>query len=147
MTRPTTAIEYVDGQPQVALPPRLAYGPEAVLTRCAIRLWTIRGVWPDDRLLGMPWRDWLLRSTDAEIAAQARRQLRAVEGVLRVVEIRVRRDLEITLAARVRIAAATGGEVEAIVGDLGVWEGVVPGAWYQILQTTPRWIVPVPVVD
>lgn len=148
MTRrwPCDAIEYVDGTPRLSFPPRLVTGAVSVLTRCAIRLWTLRGVWPDDRNLGLPWLSWTLASVPSPvIQAQVRRQLLAVEGVVRVERVVVTRPgSELRVAAEVVVD--DDGEVAAVVGDLGVYDGVVPGAWYQILLDGHRPIYPLDTV-
>lgn len=144
MTRrwPCDALEYVDGTPRVAFPPRLVTGAVSVLTRCAIRLWTLRGVWPDDRNLGLPWLSWTLASVPTPvIQAQARRQLLAVDGVRRVEEVVVTRPgTELRIAARVIVD--DDPPLEAVVGDLGVYDGTIPGAWYVLLPTGHRPIYP-----
>ncbi len=140
---PCDAIEVLDGTPRLAFPPQLVTGVQSVLTRCAIRIWTIRGVWPDNRNFGLPLLDWSLASVPrAEIQAQVRRQLAAVDGVLRVIGVDVNRPgTELRIGARVEIAADE--PVQAVVGDLGVYAGTVPGAWYQILGTGYRPIFPI----
>jgi hypothetical protein len=139
---PCDAIEYVDGTPQLAFPPRLVTGAESVITRCAIRIWTLRGVWPDDSLLGVPWLTYTLASTpSAVVQAVVRRQLAAVDGVRRVEEVVVSRP-GTTLQVAARVLVDSDPVVEAVVGDLGVYAGTISGTWYQILGTGHRPIYP-----
>lgn len=141
---PCDAIDVVDGRPQVSMPPRIVTGAESVVTRVAIRLWTLRGVWPDDRVLGCSWLDWLRPGvTAAEIEGVVRRQVAAVEGVSRVVQVAVTRTTTINVAVQLEASDGDDGTVSAVVGDLGIYEGVIPGAWYQILGTGHRPILPV----
>ncbi len=146
MTLPCHAVEVVAGTPRPTFPPRFAYGPESILTQCAIRLWTIRGVWPDDVNLGLPWLSLSLASVPNEaIEALLRRQLLAVEGVRQVLAVDVTRPgTEVAVVARVLLDAG-GGLVDAAVGDLGVYDGVISGTWYQILGDGIRPIAPLDV--
>lgn len=140
---PCDAIAYSDGQPEIAFPPYIVTGALSVVTRCAIRIWTLRGVWPDDELLGVPWLTYGLASVPRPvIQSQVRRQLLAVEGVRRVIEVVVSRPgTELRVAAR--IEADTDPPIEAVVGDLGVYAGTIPGAWYMLLPTGHRPIYPI----
>ena len=114
------------------------------MTRVAIRLWTLRGVWPDDRLFGCPHLDWLRPGvTEAEIEGVVRRQVAAVDGVLRVTGVTVVRSTEISIAVQIEASDGNGGTTAAIVGDLGIFEGVIPGTWYQILGLLHHPIFPV----
>lgn len=144
---PCDAVEVVAGVPRPAFPPRLVTGPASVLTRCAIRLWTIRGVWPEDTLLGLPWLQWSHASVDAAtIEALTRRQLQAVAGVARVLEVQVSRPgTELNIAAKIELEA-DGELVQALIGDLNVYAGTIPGTWFQILGTGIRPIAPLEVV-
>lgn len=137
MIRPCLAVQYADGRPSVAVPLRLATGPEAVVTQVAIRLWTILGTWGDDTALGMPWlRLAAPNVADIEVEALARRQVRAVPGVLDVLEVIVGwSGAARSVAVRVLVAAEETGGLEAMVGDLGIAGLYAPGAWY--LMATP----------
>lgn len=126
---------------RMAVPRRLATGPEAVLAKVRIRLATVRGVWGEDRLLGLPWFAWSLVPPEVEIQAQVSRQVAAVEGVLSIEEIAVAVTAGVvSIAVRLQIQSATG-PVLAVVGDLGIWDGYTPGAWFAILQVGHRQIV------
>lgn len=143
MIRPCLAMQSRGGRLGLAFPRRWALRSEAVLTRCAIRLATIRGAWTDDTRLGLPLVEWSLPPEDVEIQAQVSRQLGAVEGVLRVLEVAVDRSGDqLAIAARVLVSDDGAAPVEAVVGDLGIWEGYAPGAWFAVLQIGHRQIVP-----
>ena len=144
---PCDAIELVDGIPRQAWPPRLVYGAESVVTRCAIRLWTVRGTWPDDVLLGLDHMAWVLPQTPAVvIEALVRRQLGAVEGVIRVREVLITRPgTDLDIAAVLDVSDGDGGSLSVVVGSLveptGVYAGLIPGTWYVLLGGS-RPIVP-----
>lgn len=126
---------------RMAVPRRLATGPEAALAKIRIRLATVRGVWGEDRLLGLPWIGWSLVPPEVEIQAQVSRQVAAVEGVLSIEEVAVSvLTGVVSIAVRLRIQSAEG-PVLAVVGDLGIWDGYTPGAWFSILQVGHRQIV------
>lgn len=145
---PCDAIEIVDGVPRIAWPPRLVYGAESVVTRCAIRLWTTRGMWPPDILLGLPHMAWVLPQFPAvEIEALVRRQLGAVTGVLRVREVLITRPgTDLNIAAVLDVSDGLGGVTRAVVGELvdplGVYSGMIPGTWYYLIGAPGRHIVP-----
>lgn len=137
MIRPCMALAW-DAPLRPASPRRLATGAEAVLTRVALRLGTIRGVWPTDTLFGLPLIAWSLPPEDTVIRAEVARQVGAVPGVLRILEIAVSFVAGV-LAIAVRLLVSNGeSTVEAAVGDLGIWEGYTPGAWMSVLQIGHR---------
>jgi len=130
MTLPCLAIEIADGRPSPVVPLRMVYGPEAVVTQVAIRLWTIRGTWGDDVLLGM---DHLRLAgpnvSAAEVETLARRQVLAVPGVVEVLSVVADwTGAERSLSVRVAVASETG----PVVADVGATyaDGFAPGVWY-----------------
>lgn len=137
MIRPCLALA-PGSPPRVAFPLRLASGPEAIVTRIAIRLWTIRGTWPTDTRVGMDWLRLAGPSVSAvEVEALARRQVAAVGGVVQVLDVTVQwQGEQRALAVRVLLP----GGVVAVVGDLAVADVARydPGAWYILIR--PRGI-------
>lgn len=126
--------------PEVQIPLRLCTGPEAVATKIAIRLWTLRGQWPDDVLLGLPLLDWALPTyADAIIEAAVRRQVAAVEGVLEILEVTATYSgTTRSIVVRVRLDS----EDEITVGDLPLTAGYIPGVWWILARPGYRPILP-----
>lgn len=141
MTAPCIALDPTvdtEGVPRVAFPLRHAQSSEAVITRLAIRLWTILGSWPDDVNLGI---DHLALSaanvSPVVVEAAVRRQAAAVDGVLSIKSVVVEwqgvdRSISITVTV-----ASPEGPVLATLGPLGTYAGFVPGAWYVIGSPQP----------
>lgn len=126
--------------PEVQIPLRLCTGAEAVATKIAIRLWTLRGQWPDDVLLGLPLLDWALPTySDAIVEAAVRRQVAAVQGVLEILEVTATYSgTTRTIVVRVRLAT----DEEIVVGDLPVTGGYIPGVWWILARPGHRPIIP-----
>lgn len=142
MRWPCTAIEIVDGRPRRAQPARWVYGLESIATRIAVVLWTQRGDWTDDVVLGLPSLSWGLPSTPAvEIEGITRLQVQRVAGVVRVREVVVRRpgsELRIGVLCDV-LDDVAGSETGLLVGDVAdIWQGYQPGAWYTAVQVGVR---------
>lgn len=129
---------------RVAWPLRPVSGPEAILTMIALRLTTRRGVWPDDTNFGLPLDAWTVPTVPlTEIRLQVTRQVAAVAGVLEIQEVfAVRTGPVLDLATRVKVAAPAG-PVEAVVGELGIFDGLTPGAWFLLLPAGHRPLFPV----
>ena len=127
--------------PEVQIPLRLCSGPEAVATKIAIRLWTLRGDWPDDVLLGLPLLDWALPTyADAIIEAAVRRQVAAVEGVAEILEVSATYS-GTTRAILVRVRLDADDE-EIVVGDLPLAGGYAPAVWWILARPGHRPIYP-----
>lgn len=134
MIRPCLAIQIADGAPSVAVPLRLATGSEAIAARIAIRLWTIRGSWPDDTLLGLPHIRWSGPSVPAvEVEAETRRQVGAVDGVVDVLAVTAQWiGTSRSLSVRALVSTEPGVTLELVVG--GDADGYQPGAWYYVVR-------------
>lgn len=126
--------------PEVQIPLRLCTGAEAVANKIAIRLWTLRGQWPDDVLLGLPLLDWALPTyADTIIEAAVRRQVAAVEGVVEILEVSASYSgTTRTIVVRVRLA----DDEEIVVGDLPLSGGYIPGVWWILARPGHRPIFP-----
>lgn len=126
--------------PEVQIPLRLCTGPEAVATKIAIRLWTLRGQWPDDVLLGLPLLDWALPTyPDAVVEAAVRRQVAAVPGVVEIIEVTASYSgTTRTIVVRVRLDS----DEEIVVGDLPISAGYIPGVWWVLARPGYRPIYP-----
>jgi|GEM_PF-6279682 len=136
MIRPCLALTPTS-PPTLAMPLRLATGAEAVLTRVAVRLWTIRGTWPDDTLLGLPHLAWSGPTVPAvEVEAGVRRQIAAVDGVLEVSSVTASWvGAERALTVELIVEGDDGEAVAAVVSDTP--EGYAPAAWYLLIETLP----------
>jgi hypothetical protein len=141
MTAPCLALDPTldtGGAPRVAIPLRNAQSSEAVITRLAIRLWTILGSWPDDVNLGIDHLALSGPNVQAVVVeAAVRRQAAAVDGVLSIKTLAIEwqgvdRSIAITVAV-----ASPEGPVLATLGPLGTYAGFVPGAWYVIGRVQP----------
>jgi hypothetical protein len=139
------AVAVIDNAPAIAFPRRLVYGAESVITQVAIRLWTIRGVWPEDVNLGLDHvRYGMPDVPTVEVAALVRLQVGAVEGVLRILDVVVVRTSTLAISVRVEVTDGRGGVVVAGVGSdeqLGIWGGYAPGSWYTLTQIGPMAIM------
>lgn len=132
MIRPCLAIEIADGRPSPVVPLRMATGAESVMVQAVIRLWTIRGTWGDDVLLGLDHLRLGGPNVSAdEVVALARRQLAAVPGVVEVLDVTADwTGEERSLSARIAIQ----DDAATVVADVGVSyvDGFVPGVWYTL---------------
>ena len=142
---PCMAVAVVDNAPSIAFPRRLAHGAESVITQVAIRLWTIRGAWPEDVNLGLDHvRYGMPDVPTVEVAALVRLQVGAVEGVLRILDVVVTRTSVLSISVRVEVTDGRGGMAVAGIGDpnqLGIWQGYAVGSWYTLIQIGHRPIV------
>lgn len=135
MIRPCRAITVVDGTPYPSMPGRLATGSESIITQVAIRLWTIRGTWPDDTLLGLPHMAWTLPNVPrAEVEAVVRRQVAAVQGVVSIEGVDLTWPGERrSITVRCTVETGDSGTTEQVVIG-GAAADYIPGAWYYVAR-------------
>jgi hypothetical protein len=96
------------------LPSRWLTGLELVRQRLAVRLSTVRGTWPDDETVGLPFDRWIERPaqvTPAIVAAAYRAQLLAdpaVQSIRTLTAAASGRTITLTAEVEVRQDGQTG---------------------------------------
>lgn len=89
MIKPCLALN--EDYSRLAMPLRLCYGADAVMTRVMICLQTQRGEWLDDDFFGIPWLQINAGTKDVEIEGWIKTQLLLLEGVIEIREFHISR--------------------------------------------------------
>lgn len=128
----TLAVDWSTGL--VAQPLRYAVGVEAVVTRCFLRLYRVRGTDPGDGAAGLPWLDWAQRPAvpRVEIEAAVRTQLRRVAGVVGVVSVTASRVGGSIVVQAVVDCDADGRTQAATLGVPDPLATAGPSPWYAV---------------
>lgn len=127
----------------VAFPLRLISGAEAVAVQLRVLLESIRGHWPEDQTLGIPWTDLNEdNAPDVVYEGYIREQLARIPEITQVRSVSVDRSagtMVITVRFTVTISEAEIAEIQVISGADYPEDA---GSWYQIISRSPRGLVP-----
>jgi len=127
-------LDLTDDGREVAWPPRIVTGARAVGVRAWTVIQTVRGTWPPDQRLGLPWLDWSTPVPLVVVEGEVRTALARVRGVLEVVSVTARRiGTTLAIGAVLRVADV-GGTAIVRVGDDP--DEPAPGAWYLLVTRT-----------